>query len=767
MTVFAHSSGGFLAGKQVFPVDYEAEVSQRLVDACVAGDVKGALECVADPFVDVNFVGAVCLRARRAEVVLREEAPDEVVAESEELRTDATPLFLAAHAGNVTLVRKLLIVGADVNQKVFRGFASTAAAREGHTEILEILLKTGASQPACEEALLEACSHGRAKLAELLMASDMIRPNVAVHSLVTASCRGFTDVVATLIKCGVDANAVDRVLLRSSKPALHTNVDCTALVAAIVSKQVAVVRQLLQTGVRTDCKVRLGAWSWDSVTGEELRVGAGMAEAYGPAWCAVEYFESSGAILQLLMQHHPPTISGLYQGRTLLFYAILCSNLRAVDMLLALGADHEFVARSKSGHEFRPIHLAARLGHAAILKRLVSSKCDVNSFTDSGETALMFCARARQEECLRVLLSSGADLGVVNKAGQSAAAIAELNNWTSCFNRSVLDTVRSGKRITSSRHEVFSPLLLAACCGDVDALNVLIKQPETNLNEQDGDGFSAVMLAAAEGHVAAFRVLIFAGADVKLLNSAGDSAMSLAELHKNRDMFEKVMLEYALERGSRTGGFHALHCAARRGDYDAALQLLTSRDRDDVNMLDSEGYTPLMLAAREQQFELCKLLISHGADCEVVNQRGETALILARKNGGRGKDIESVILDKLARALVLRGERVQKHTKEGRGEPHPKELLMVASRGVLSWGKSERRNVVCREAVAGPSNAFRKNRRLKGDADGPGVFRIVTKNREVHFVCADLENAKLWVRGIKLITEEASAAGSKSRSELV
>lgn len=87
-----------------------------------------------------------------------------------------------------------------MNQKVFRGFASTAAAREGHTEILEILLKTGASQPACEEALLEACSHGRAKLAELLMASDMIRPNVAVHSLVTASCRGFTDVVATLIK---------------------------------------------------------------------------------------------------------------------------------------------------------------------------------------------------------------------------------------------------------------------------------------------------------------------------------------------------------------------------------------------------------------------------------------------------------------------------------------------------------------------------------------------------------------------------------------
>lgn len=72
--------------------------------------------------------------------------------------------------------------------------------REGHHEILEILLKAGASQPACEEALLEASCHGRARLAELLMSSDLIRPHVAVHALVTACCRGFVDFVDTLIK---------------------------------------------------------------------------------------------------------------------------------------------------------------------------------------------------------------------------------------------------------------------------------------------------------------------------------------------------------------------------------------------------------------------------------------------------------------------------------------------------------------------------------------------------------------------------------------
>nr|CAD1819984.1 unnamed protein product [Ananas comosus var. bracteatus] len=85
--------------QQVWPVDYEAEVSQRLVEAAARGDAKAAAECLADAAVDVNYAGAVWLRSRRVEVALREEAPDEVRVEYEEIRTDASALFLAAHAG--------------------------------------------------------------------------------------------------------------------------------------------------------------------------------------------------------------------------------------------------------------------------------------------------------------------------------------------------------------------------------------------------------------------------------------------------------------------------------------------------------------------------------------------------------------------------------------------------------------------------------------------------------------------------------------------
>ncbi|PIM99196.1 hypothetical protein CDL12_28313 [Handroanthus impetiginosus] len=192
--------GGFLAGKQVVPVNYEAEVSQRLIEASLCNDLGSVHECLADPFVDVNYVGAVCLKIRKSGIVLREESPSEVQVDYEEFRTDATALFVAVSNGNEALVRKLLIVGADVNLRLFRGHATAAAAREGHHEILEILLRAGACQPACEEALLEASSHGYSQLVELLMGTDLIRPNIAVHALVTACCRGFVEVVNALMK---------------------------------------------------------------------------------------------------------------------------------------------------------------------------------------------------------------------------------------------------------------------------------------------------------------------------------------------------------------------------------------------------------------------------------------------------------------------------------------------------------------------------------------------------------------------------------------
>jgi ankyrin repeat protein len=508
--------------------------------------------------------------------------------------------------------------------------------------------------------------------------------------------------------------------------------------------------------VKRETKVRLGAWSWDTGTGEELRVGAGLAEPYDALWCAVEYYESTGSILRQLLQSGY-TSSATHLGRTLLHHAILCGSAGAVQTLLAAGADPEAPVKTSRSLRPRPVHLAVRLGQPDILQILVDRGCDVNARAEGGDTPAILCSRHKREDCLRILVSAGADVALLNSAGESAASVASPGGWSTGFERAVLGAIRAGTIPHSSDRDVFSPLMFTAECGDAAAMEVLLTQPDVDVDEQDVDGCSPILAAAKAGNVEAFRALVFAGGNVKLGNKRGETALGTAQQSKKRDLFEQVMLEFALEKGM-PGGFYALHCASRRGDA-AAVRHLASTVCCDVNVPDGDGHTPLMLAAREGHAGVCELLISYGARCDVRTPRGETALSLARValTTAAFNKAEEVIMDELGRLAVTQGAHVKKHTKGGRGRPHGKSLRMVAAAGVLRWGGSSRRNVVCREAEVGGSSAFLRHRQRKGDTYEPGLFRVVTATgREVHFVCQGGEEAaELWVRGIRALTRAA------------
>ncbi|KAG0455347.1 hypothetical protein HPP92_024639 [Vanilla planifolia] len=752
--------GAWREKPSVHPIDNEVEASQGLLEAALRGDLTAVTTFLADPMVDVNYAGVVRFDYRMAELTLQEDFPTAVQFDYEELSIDASALFLASHAGDVSLVRKLLSAGADVNQKLFRGYATTAAAREGRIEVAELLLKAGADQGACEESLLESCRHGRRRLAELFLSSDLIRPRVAKQSLVTAASSGFVDVVDAFIESGLDVNGKDRFLLQSLKPLLHRNVDCSPLIAAIVNRQVSVVRRLLQAGARADDMVQLGAWSWDAASGEEFRVGAGLAEPYGAVWCAVEYFESTGTILRLLLQHCSP--NSLHMGRSLLHHAIVCGRVSAVDILLSCGADCDLPSRTASGKELRPLHIAASHGHTAILQRLDDNGSDLDSRTDAGETAAMISARNKRAECIKALAFAGADFGFVSSANVSAVLLAAEGSWCKEFREAVLDAMRSGGVPSSSAPSVFMPLMFAAEVGDVCALEALLGGRELGgINKQDDDGFSAVMVAAREGHVEAFRLLVLAGADVELENRAGDTAMTLSQSSEKCHIFKQVMLELAQLKGEDT---YSQRSSARQGDTLAMR--ITDKIGGEVDVPDGNSSTPMVSAASGSDGSLCESVITLGERCDARTPSCDTPLSLARRNAKECTPAEEVIIDERARRFVLGGGRVKKHTKQGKGTPHAKVLKMDGEMGVLRWGTSARRSVVCRGAELGGSSAFQRARGKKGDEAAEGLFRAVTASgKEVHFVSeGGDEIAELWVRGILLVTK-ALFDGMEKRSQ--
>ena len=85
-------------------------------------------------------------------------------------------------------------------------------------------------------------------------------------------------------------------------------------------------------------------------------------------------------------------------------------------------------------------------------------------------------------------------------------------------------------------------------------------------------------------------------------------------------------------RPARSQETEALLRAASAGNADTVRTLLTSPNVD-VNGVDDQGNTALILAARLGHNEVVRALLIAGANVRVKNKEGKTALMLAAEGG--------------------------------------------------------------------------------------------------------------------------------------
>lgn len=103
----------------------------------------------------------------------------------------------------------------------------------------------------------------------------------------------------------------------------------------------------------------------------------------------------------------------------------------------------------------------------------------------------------------------------------------------------------------------------------------------------------------------------------------------------------------------------SVHQSAASGDTEVLRKELTSNPKA-VSRKDSEGFTPLHVAASSGQVETVKLLLESGADLNARGLRGETPLLLAA-GAGQAQVVE---------ALLVAGADSNIATKEGRTPLH-------------------------------------------------------------------------------------------------
>src|SRR5262245_41086613 len=156
-------------------------------------------------------------------------------------------------------------------------------------------------------------------------------------------------------------------------------------------------------------------------------------------------------------------------------------------------------------------------------------------------------------------------------------------------------------------------LLDAAESGDHAAALRLLSAKGTNVNATGADGATAIMYAAANGDLELVRALIKAGANVKLKNQFGTSAISEAAIIGSAPILDALLKAGADPNFKTPNGETPLMAAARSGKVDAAKRLLDAGA--DVNAKETwGGQSALMWAAAQSQADMVKFLASKGAN---------------------------------------------------------------------------------------------------------------------------------------------------------
>ena len=193
--------------------------------------------------------------------------------------------------------------------------------------------------------------------------------------------------------------------------------------------------------------------------------------------------------------------------------------------------------------------------------------------------------------------------------------------------------------VAQAQSENERALLVAAERGELVVVRQLVARGGINVNARDMRGRTALLLATHRNEVEVARVLIQEGADVNAKDHIQDSPFLYAGAEGRSEILKLTLANGAdLKSVNRYGGT-ALIPAAHHGHVEAVRILLgTSIDKDHVNNL---GWTALLEAVilgngGPAYTEIVRLLVEAGADVNIADRDGVTALAHARRRGYAG-----------------------------------------------------------------------------------------------------------------------------------
>ena len=436
-----------------------------------------------------------------------------------------------------------------------------------------------------------------------------------------------------------DASLVKLLLDKGADVNLTDTGGTTALIDATRSsgpEYTAIVKLLVERGanVRADDDAAILSAAKNAapetvklLLSKGARVNATDTESEGDTVLMQASSGASAATVEMLLSAGADINATNNNGETALIKAVALDHryspnqrLPIIDLLLRKGADvnaKDHKGRTPLFHSVVQYMSEAGgvIAHVEVVQLLLDRGADIRATDEQGDTVLIRAISARSStDIVQTLLAKGVPLDVQNKKGTSA-------------------------------------LMIAAGNGNENLLALLLdKSPDLNL--KDSEDATALDYAVRDGQIKAAKILFAKSARSKqeysendLIVAVNNGALLNAVTRNNLTEVKNLLASGAsIETRTRHNETPLMLAVEYGYGGDEVTNYLIEKGAD-LNAVNSEGNTALMLAIGRNNGKAVTQLLAHGASIDSLNKDRQSALHLAAA-GVRSKFVAALLTAK-------------------------------------------------------------------------------------------------------------------------
>jgi len=399
-------------------------------------------------------------------------------------------------------------------------------------------------------ALMWALGKGNNEIAKLLIDSDSIdldkQDKVGRTVLFYAIYQGNTEIVKLLIKNRANLNIQDENLQ-------------TALIIAIAKRDSQIAKLLINSDgidLNKQDKQALTALMWAAGCGNKEIVQLLIDEKAdlklqdkdkktALTW-AIKNNQNLIAklLINKLIEKQEVTELNKTQdaaGNTTLLWLIKTGEINMAAELIKIPRID--LDKQDNSHKDTALIYAAYKGYTDIVELLIKNRANLNIQDENGLTALMWAAGCGHIEIAKLLIEKGADLKKQDKDKRTALMLAVGNN-RNLIAKLLINKLIEQQEITELNKLLDikdnTTLLWLIKNGEINIAVKLIKIRGIDLDRQNYDGKTALMLVIEMGNTEIAKLLIDNGANLKKQDKEGKTALRYAITNKNDKIRDQI-----------------------------------------------------------------------------------------------------------------------------------------------------------------------------------------------------------------------------------